>query len=140
MQSISRLIDPSVLRKASKLNQLTRLLRACLPKNCHDHVAVVDIQDDQLVLITDSPVWVNRLRMYHQSIVDMLRQHTEYRVSRVRIRHSRHWPRQTEPTEVKIRRLSSDNARIISRTALSIGDEKLSQALMNLAKNLGKGD
>ena len=138
MQSVRGLIPTSISKQARLLENLSRIIRASLPKNCQDHVSVAGIKDQQLILITDSPVWSSRLRLYTQNMTEMLAEHAKLQINRIQIRQSQPGsPPREEPIK-KFRHLSESSARLISQTANSIDDENLSNALQRLAKNRAK--
>jgi len=137
MKSISNLIDSKIQLKAKKLEKLTRLIKASLPVNCQDHVQVSDIRDFQLILMTDSPAWSSRLRLYSQNMIQMLEEHTNIRVNRVRIK-LRQPQRHIEKPVRKLRYLKENTARMIQQTAETIDDPDLQHALENLAKKTGQ--
>ncbi len=140
METISQLIRPEILNRTRQLAQLTRLLHACLPLNCQPHLSVAGVHDGELVLVADSPVWVNRLRMYTQSMLDMLAEHSNFEINRIRIRRAPAELRKSPPPRRKLRHLSRDSARLIRQTAGSVEDEHLQQALLRLARNTVEGD
>ena len=140
MKSLSSHIKQDLNVKAQHLAKLTQILRACLPQNCQQHVSVAGINDQQLILITDSPVWVSRLRMYTQNMLEMLEQHSNIKISQIRIKQSPpRVPRKQVPVK-KLRHLSPDTAEKITQTAASISDPELQQALLKLARNTSKGE
>jgi hypothetical protein len=139
MESFSSLINRDLSTKAQELANLTRILRACLPQNCQQHVSVAGMRDQQLILITDSPVWVSRLRMYTQHMLEMLSQHSHVRVSQIRIKQSPPRMPKKKPEPKKLRRLSDNTSTMIAQTAESIADPELQQALYKLSRNTTGG-
>lgn len=135
MESLTSLINRDLSMKAHELEKLTRMLRACLPQNCQQHVAVAGMRDQQLILLTDSPVWVSRLRMYSQQMLDMLAQHSDIRVSQIRIKQTPSRMPLKKPQPKKLRRLNQDTSAMIAQTADSISDPELQQALYKLSRN-----
>ena len=137
MKSISGLINPQLLGKASQLDKLTRIVRSSLPAECQEHVSVADIRDKQLVLVTDSPVWSSRLRTYQNNILEMLKTHANIHLTQVRIK-------QTQPKHIarapviKNRYLTDRSAKLLKQTANSIDDPDLHQALSKLAGKTAK--
>ena len=137
MKSISRLINPQLLGKASQLDKLTRVVRSSLPAECREHVSVADIRDKQLILVTDSPVWSSRLRLYHNNILEMLKTHANIHLSQVRIKQTH--PKQTAKAPIfKNRYLTDGSAKLLKQTADSIDDPDLHQALIKLAGKTAK--
>lgn len=133
MESISQLINSNIQRKAFHLAKLTKLVKASLPVHCQDHVDVADIRNNQLVLITDSPAWASRLRLYSQNMLQMLEEHANLKLASVYIKQSQPRIKAKEPP-IKYHHLSHKTAELIDQTADSISDSDLQQALKNLAK------
>ena len=139
MKSISNLINRKIQFKAKQLEKLTRLIKASLPINCQDHVQVADIRDFQLILMTDSPAWSSRLRLYSQNMIQILKEHTNIEVNRVQIKLSQ--PKKVVEKPVRAYRyLNKSTARMIQQTAEAIDDPGLQQALRNLAKKTDNKD
>lgn len=140
MESVSRHLNQALTGKARQLAELTRILRACLPQNCQPHVAVAGIRDNQLILVSDSPVWVSRLRMYTRDMLAMLEQHSTARVSQIRIRQSPPGMLSKPEKAAKPRYLSPSSSTLIEQTARSIDDTDLQDALLRLARHrVGNG-
>jgi hypothetical protein len=76
MKSINEQINPKFVIQAKKLAKYTQLLHKILPVECHNHVEVANIRDQNLMLITDSPVWTTRLRQLSPQILQFIRTHT----------------------------------------------------------------
>ncbi len=138
MDFVSHHINQQLFEQARLLAKLTRILRACLPKNCQQHVAVAGIRDNQLILMTDSPVWVSRLRMYTHDMLNMLEQHGAVQVSQIRIKQSPPNSLVKPQLKKRLRHLSERSSSTISQTAKSISDPDLQQALLNLARHTRK--
>ena len=137
MESASHLINPKILKKARLLDKLTKLIRACLPIDCQQHINVSSIRDNQLILLSDSPVWASKIRLYSQNIIQMLEENAHIRINKVRIKQ--YQPRRViEKPVPKSRHLDNDTANMIKQTADSISDTDLQQALNHLAKNRSK--
>ena len=137
MESLSQLINPKILKKARQLDKLTRLIRACLPTDCQQHITVSSIRDNQLILISDSPVWASKIRLYSQNMIQILEENAHIRVNKVRIKQSQP-KRVIEKPVPKSRHLDSGTANMIKQTADSISDTDLQQALNHLAQNQTK--
>jgi len=54
------------------LSKYSVLLRKILPPECLNHVEVANIRNQNLILITDSPVWTTRLRQLSPQILQFL--------------------------------------------------------------------
>ena len=137
MKSISKLINTRILGKASQLDKLPRLVRSCLPSECQNHVSVADIRDRQLVLVSDSPVWSSRLRLFQNDILEMLTNHANLQLNQILIKQT--YPKQQAKTApIKPRYLDQNSAKLLQQTADSIDDADLRQALNKLASKTTK--
>lgn len=139
MQSISNLINRKIQFKAKQLEKLTRLIKASLPVNCQAHVQVADIRNFQLILMTDSPAWSSRLRLYSQNMIQILKEHTNIEINQVQIKLSQPQKIVEKPVRA-FRYLNKNTAKMIQQTAEAIDDPNLQRALKNLAKKTGKKD
>lgn len=83
MENISKKLRQHIRKKAHELDRLNHAVKISLPVDCHDHVDVAGIRDNQLIILTDSPVWQTRLRMYSQTILEALQQHSGIKLNRV---------------------------------------------------------
>ena len=72
MKTLNEQINPKFINQAKKLARYTALLRKILPAECLSHVKVANIRDQNLMLITDSPVWTTRLRQLSPQILRSL--------------------------------------------------------------------
>ena len=133
MENISDKLQQRILRKAHELHKIGQAIKASLPLDCHSHLDVVGIRENELILLTDSPVWQTRLRMFSQTILEALQQHAGITLTRVKIRLAP--PTRTiEPYTPPKRTLSSDSARVIDQTANCISDPELREAMLRLSK------
>lgn len=134
MDSISNKLQSRLRRQAQQLQGILSALKSALPEECRPHLEVGGIRDNQLVILTDSTVWQTRLRMYSQSMLESVQQHTELRPSRLIIKVSP--PRRPPAEEHHPRRfISQKSADIIEKTAQGISDPELRKALEKLAKH-----
>lgn len=140
MKTIANLIHHNLQKKASELTRLDQIVTSALPSGCQGHVNVAGVRDNQLILITNSPVWASKLRLYRQNIIQMLAEHGDIKISSVLIRQSNTDKIQTKSRVTKLRHLDEPSARLINQTADSISDPALKQALYHLAKNTNKSD
>ncbi len=140
MKSISHLLNNSLQAKAAELIKLNHIITSALPTGCHEHVNVAGIRDNQLILITDSPVWASKLRLYRQNLIQMIEEHGGIKISNILIRQSQIETIKTKTPVVKLRHLNRKSARLISQTADTISDPALKQALLHLAQNTKKSD
>ena len=76
MKPLNEQIDPEFMIQAKKLAQYTQLLQKILPIECRNHVQVANIRNQNLMLITDSPVWTTRLRQLCPQILQFIRENS----------------------------------------------------------------
>ena len=133
MKNISDNLGTHIRRKALELKRLDQAVKASLPTDCHSHVNVAGIRGNELILLTDSPVWQTRLRMFSHAILEALQQHTNSGLSQIKFRLL---PPQriveAEPAEPKI--LSQSSGDLIEQTANCVSDPALQSALLKLSK------
>ncbi|VAW69862.1 hypothetical protein MNBD_GAMMA09-623 [hydrothermal vent metagenome] len=137
MDNISNKLVQRIKKKAVELNELNRAIKISLPRDCHDHVQVAGIRGNQLIILTDSPVWRTRLRMMSQAMLEALHQHTGLKLHRVKLSLAPQQRIIEEPPRVK-RTLSRHSSNIIIQTANCISDPKLQSALLQLARKVKK--
>lgn len=133
MENISEKLQQRILRKALELQKIGQAIKASLPLDCHTHLDVVGVRENALILLTDSPVWQTRLRMFSQTILEALHQHAGITLTRVKIKLAPA-KRVIEPTSPPKRTLSKDSAKMINQTANCISDPALRQAMLHLSK------
>ena len=133
MENISEKLQQRILRKAQELQKIGQTIKATLPLDCHSHLDVVGIRENELILLTDSPVWQTRLRMFSQTILDALQQHAGISLNRIKIKLAPQ-KRAIEPVKPPKRVLSKDSAKMIEQTAGCISDPALLQAMQRLSK------
>ncbi len=76
MKPLNEQIDQKFMIQTRKLDQYTRLLQQILPIECRNHVEVANIRNQNLMLITDSPVWTTRLRQLSPQILQFIRENS----------------------------------------------------------------
>ncbi len=151
MKSINEQIDPKFVIQAKKLAFFTRLLHQILPVECHDHVAVANIRDQNLMLIADSPVWTTRLRQLSPQILQFIRANTTgNEANRADIIHhvqistryhaadsdkQQQASNKKDPNKLQI---STKTASMLSQSADSIDYQPLKSALLKLASHTKK--
>ncbi|VAW70330.1 hypothetical protein MNBD_GAMMA10-1119 [hydrothermal vent metagenome] len=133
MDNISNKLRQHIKKKALELKQLNHAIKVSLPHDCHNHVEVAGIRDNQLIILTDSPVWRTRLRMMSQSMLEALHQHTGIKLNRVKLKLLPQQRIVAEPPPLQ-RTLSQHSSDIITQTANCITDPDLQQALLKLAQ------
>ncbi len=149
MKPINTQINPKFVTQAKKLTQFTRLIRRVLPVECHNHVEVANIRDQNLMLITDSPVWTTRLRQLSPQILQFIRSNTlntEAQIHHVQISTRYHANKQpldnqqasdtNNNTNNRHRpQISEKTATLLSQSANSINHQPLKTALLKIAQH-----
>lgn len=149
MKTINDQISPDFVAQARKLTFYTGLLREVLPVECIDHVQVANVRDQNLMLITDSPVWTTRLRQLSPQILQHIREHSpkysNQSDSNAVIHHVQISTRYQSSSEEaaasaasKHRQppsVSNKTAEILKQSADSISDPRLKKALLNIASH-----
>jgi hypothetical protein len=156
MKLLNEQIDQKFMAQARKLDQYTRLLQQILPIECRNHVEVANIRNQNLMLITDSPVWTTRLRQLSPQILQFIRENsanTNSNNEKAQIIHhvqinTRYNPASVKQTgscqkllapEKKPPHISEKTAELLSQSANSINHQSLKTALLSLARH-GKSD
>ncbi|RDH81323.1 MAG: hypothetical protein DIZ80_14595 [endosymbiont of Galathealinum brachiosum] len=137
MDNISEKLNLRFIKKALELKRLNHAVKISLPVDCHDHMEVADVRSNQLIILTDSPVWQTRLRMYSQTILEALHQHAGVKLTRVTLKliPPKRIVKEKSPV---FRTLSEDNANLIEQTANCISDPALQAALLQLSRKTKK--
>ncbi len=150
MKSINEQISARFIAQAKKLTRYKRLLRNILPAECYDHVEVANIRDQNLMLITDSPVWTTRLRQLSPQILQFIRDNSsDAQADRSQIIHhiqisTRYHPsngNQQQTLNKKDRprlQISDKTATLLSQSAESIDHPQLKAALLKVASHTGR--
>jgi len=138
--AIARLISgtaggcAALLQQSQRLLQLTHTVQEHLPEPLNRHCAVANIQDDILVLITDSPVWSSRLRFHAPALLRELERRHAVKLKSVRIRINP--PEQPRPVTVrKPPEMSAATAGLLRQVAGTLDDPDLCAALHRLARH-----
>jgi len=150
MKPINEQINPKFVIQAKKLAQFTQLLHSILPVECRNHVEVANIRDQNLMLITDSPVWTTRLRQLSPQILQFIRSNapdndtnsaliihhvqinTRYHASN---NDKHHAFNKTNRHKLQI---SEKTASMLSQSADSINHQQLKTALLKIASHANK--
>jgi len=158
MKTFNEQIDPKFLIQAKKLSRYTQLLQQILPIECRNHVEVANIRNQNLMLITDSPVWTTRLRQLSPQILQFLRENstnTDTSNNKTQIIHhiqistrykannaNQATAHQRQASYEKKRpqpHISKKSAELLSQSANSIDHQPLKTALLKVARH-GKAD
>ncbi len=150
MKPINEQISAKFIIQAKKLTRYSHLLRNILPVECLNHVEVANVRDQNLMLITDSPVWTTRLRQLSPQILQFIRDNTaKSETDRTQIIHhiqisTRYHPsngRQQQTLNKKNRhtlQISDKTATILSQSADSIDHPQLKSALLKIARHTNR--
>ena len=148
MKPLNEQINPKIIAQAKMLDQYTRILHKILPIECRNHVQIANIRQQNLMLITDSPVWTTRLRQLCPQILLFLQENkteNEQIIHHIQISTRYQNNSAGEPrTSVKKDRLkpsiTEKTANLLSQSANSIGDQRLKEALLRVARNRASTD
>ena len=137
MHNMAEKLSSRFMKKALELRRLNHAVKISLPLDCHSHMEIADIRDNQLIILTDSPVWQTRLRMYSQTMLEALHQHAGIKLNRVTLRLCP--PKRAIKEKTVIHRtLSEQNSQLITQTANCVSDPDLQAALLRLARKTKK--
>ncbi len=154
MKPLNEKIDPKFVLQAKKLAKYTQLLQQILPIECRNHVKVANIRNQNLMLITDSPVWTTRLRQLSPKILQFIRENsiptdtgnkkspiihhiqisTRYNEANSDQVDARQQQRAAEKKKNQPR-VSEKTAKLLSQSANSINHQSLKAALLRIASH-----
>ncbi len=144
MKPINEQISPDFVKQAKKLSQYKQLLSNILPVECRNHVEVANIRNQNLMLITDSPVWTTRLRQLSPQILEFIRKNNSNVNNSQTIHHVQISTRYQSATEQRSQasvvkrqapQMSNKTSKLLSQSANFIDNPKLKQALLKVAKH-----
>lgn len=145
MKPINEQINPNILIQAKKLNKFMQLLQNILPIECRNHVQVANIRNQNLMLITDSPVWTTKLRQLSPQILKYIQESTSSNKKTEIIHHIQISTRYNStasgaPTDAPERNkhkpeISEKTANLLSQSADSISHLQLKKALLKVASH-----
>ncbi len=145
MKPINDQINPKFVKQAKKLAQFTQLLHNILPVECRNHVEVANIRNQNLMLITDSPVWTTRLRQLSPQILQFIRENSP-KIDKTQIIHhiqistryhsSNANNQQSSSSKHRhIPQISEKTAELLMQSANSINHKQLKTALLKIASH-----
>lgn len=141
MKPFNRQLNPALLSKSQQLAQLTSILSGELSAETSGHYHVAGVDNNTLVIITDSPVWATRLRQLAPNIIEILSDKVKGGLQHIRIT-SRHGsisaPKLHSDTIERV--LSEQSAQQVAQTAKHIQNKALKAAMLKLAKRGKKVD
>ena len=146
MQRLNEQISSKFANQAKKLDQYTRILHKVLPIECREHVQVANIRQQNLMLITDSPVWTTRLRQLSPAILQFIRENSidaDQIIHHIQIStryHNNAADKQRQHFEKKraIPKISEKTSELLSQSANSIDNQQLKDALLRVASHISK--
>ncbi len=146
MKPINEQISAKFVIQAKKLIKYTKLLRNILPVECHNHVEVANIRDQNLMLITDSPVWTTRLRQLSPQILQSIRSNTpesEQIIHHIQISTRYHSSNDSKQQTLNKKnrhklQISEKTAMVLSQSADSIDHPQLKSALLKIASHANR--
>ena len=152
MKTINEQINPKFVIQARKLAKYTRLLHGILPMECQDHIKVANIRNQNLMLITDSPVWTTRLRQLSPQILQFIRDNhssidyglnKEPIIHHVQISTRFNVASDSSPTSASGEshhkpQISEKTAELLTQSASSITHQKLKTALLKIASHVNR--
>lgn len=160
MKPLNEQINPKFVIQAKKLARYTQLLHQVLPIECRNHVTVANIRNQNLMLITDSPVWTTRLRQLSPQILQHLLENgvntdasspkaqiihhiqisTRYSAARTSPQNNQYDNGQQASASSEKKRqspqISEKTAKLLSQSASSINDSQLKAALLKIASHV----
>ena len=145
MKPINEQFKPEFLVQAKKLDYFTQLLHGILPVECRGHVAVANVRNQNLMLITDSPVWTTRLRQLSPQILQFIQKNTadnsnnKEQIHHVQISTRYHAAnpdqQQAKKKDKPSLHISEKTASMLSQSADSIQHQQLKAALLRIARH-----
>ncbi len=155
MKPLNEQINPEFVNQARKLAGYTQLLHKILPIECRKHVEVANIRNQNLMLITDSPVWTTKLRQLSPQILQFLRSnplhtgsthsalpdpmihHIQISTRYNAVQNNQTIDDQRELDNKKKRKLhmSDKTAEVLSQSADSISHPQLKASLLRIASH-----
>jgi len=136
MRSIDKFLGSQITDKKLLIEKLNAIILPLLPEISQSHITTASYNKDnqELILIADSPVWAARLRTQHRTIITKLQNELSFPVSSIKVKFQQ--PVKNKPEAKKhLPNLSDKSAELIRQTANSVEDEELKNALLRLAKN-----
>ena len=145
MKPINEQFKPEFLVQVKKLAYFTQLLHSILPVECRGHVAVANVRNQNLMLITDSPVWTTRLRQLSPQILQFIQKNTadnsnnKEQIHHVQIstRYQTATPdqQQAKKKDKPSLHISEKTASILFQSADSMQHQQLKAALLRIARH-----
>ena len=135
MHSINHYLNSKITEKRLLLDKLNAIILPLLPEVSRLHIKVTNYENQELVLIADSPVWAARLRTQHKAIICHLKTELNFPVNSIKIKFQQPIKAKNKPL-IKPPNLTTESAKLIRQTANSIDDSELKKSLIRLSKNI----
>jgi len=122
-----------LITRAISISHLNTKLHSILEKSLINHCDIANFSDGTLVILTDSPAWISRLRYQIPTLLKQLQQLTEFQgLIQIKLRIQ---PKYVERTKQQLSRepISKIAASCLTTLADSIQDSGLQMALRQLA-------
>ncbi|MBK8752207.1 MAG: DUF721 domain-containing protein [Candidatus Competibacteraceae bacterium] len=123
-----------LVAKAKEMNRLSHIFRAYLPPHLHDHVVLIQLDQEAWEVRTDSASWATRLRYALPNIGPLLSEHLGVTLPKPRI-HVVPATAPPSPPQRSRLTLTQRNAELLEATARNLSDVRLGAALRRLAAN-----
>lgn len=133
VQSLNRLIDARLIRRALSLEGLNEAVMQRVSLPLANHCRVLNLSRSVLVMGVDASSWGTRLRFHERDILKVASQHSGMALSKLRIKVVP----ADQPPRRKTRRahLSSASAQTIEASARALPAGPLREALLKLARH-----
>ena len=142
MKPINEQINSDFVKQAKKLTQYKHLLANILPIECRNHVEVANIRNQNLMLITDSPVWTTRLRQLSPQILEFISKNSldanvihHIQISTRYHTSTTHQAQSSTGKNRPLPQISNETAELLTQSASSIDHLPLKNALLKIASH-----
>lgn len=142
-QSLPQLLNnrSSTLADLSKENhqrrQLTERIRLLLPAELHSHLLGIGLQQQTLVLYTDTPAWATSLRYQTNQLIIQLNHEQDLRhIQQIRVKTQVTYnkPARQQPKRTPL----SPSAELLACLAETMNDAEIRRSLKRLSRRLSK--
>ncbi len=123
----------NLITRALKISHLNARFHSILDKTLKKHCDIANFREGTLVLLTDSPAWISRLRYQIPSLLKQLQQLSEFKdIIQIKLRIQ---PKYVERIKRQLHRepISNVAASCLTTLADSVQDSELKTALQQLA-------
>ena len=124
-----------LLAHADRLTQLNRIIQTYLPPHFQGHIRLAVLESDGWIIHADSAAWTTRLRYALPNLQRQLTDHLKAEVPRLKVRTKpiiEHTQRKRQPRRMTV---TGESASVLEGAARSLGDTRLSSAMMRLAEH-----